>query len=86
MNINTSPLSSTTSTPMKNNVSFLPDQSPTSDYVDDSSISTPESSTYSAVNSPTPRGHNYPTGNQVKNFKEKSRLICHNTLYNFPPE
>ncbi|CAH1183808.1 unnamed protein product [Ceutorhynchus assimilis] len=66
MNINTSPLNSSNSTPIKTSVQFLPDQSPTSDYVDDSSIGTPESSTYSAVNSPTPRGHNnnYPTGNQ----------------------
>ncbi|XP_050315295.1 forkhead box protein N3-like isoform X2 [Anthonomus grandis grandis] len=67
MNINTSPLNSTTSTPIKSTLSFLPDQSPTSDYVDDSSISTPESSTYSAINSPTPRGQNYYSGNQSNN-------------------
>ncbi|KAH0999007.1 hypothetical protein HUJ04_003253 [Dendroctonus ponderosae] len=64
MNINASPVSNSTSTPVKSTVSFLPDQSPTSDYVDDSSISTPESSTYSAVNSPTPRGQAFAATNQ----------------------
>ncbi|KAF7278613.1 uncharacterized protein LOC143191359 isoform X2 [Rhynchophorus ferrugineus] len=71
MNINTSPISSTNSTPIKNTVAYLPDQSPTSDYIDDSSISTPESSTYSSVNSPTPR--TYVSGTQVNNNGQNGR-------------
>lgn len=73
MNINTSPINSTTSTPVKSTVTFLPDQSPTSDYVDDSSISTPESSTYSAVNSPTPRGSTNGNQQQQSNSSHSPR-------------
>ncbi|XP_030767152.1 forkhead box protein N3-like [Sitophilus oryzae] len=82
MNINTSPISSSNSTPIKNSVLFLPDQSPTSDYVDDSSISTPESSTYSAVNSPTPRsnGNGNGNGSQVTNSR-----YSHNVRYTNKP-
>ncbi|KAL1489872.1 hypothetical protein ABEB36_013800 [Hypothenemus hampei] len=75
MNINTSPLGSISSTPIKNHMSILADQSPTSDYVDDSSISTPESSTCSTVNSPTPRVNNHVT---ITNQTNGSR---NNTAY-----
>lgn len=53
--INPSPSSSVQSTPIKlyNNNHILSDQSPTSDYIDDSSISAAESSS-SSLNSPIP--------------------------------
>ncbi|XP_066254597.1 forkhead box protein N2-like isoform X2 [Euwallacea similis] len=73
MNINASPPSSTTSTPVKNNVSFLPDQSPTSDYVDDSSVGTPESSTCTVVNSPTPK--TTPNSNHQSSSNQSMRSL-----------
>lgn len=63
---NPSPLSSTQTTPIKffqNNNHLLSDQSPTSDYIDDSSVSAPESSN-SSLNSPTP--HQNQNGTQRK--------------------
>lgn len=58
MNINPSPLNSVNSTPVKYSNSLLSDQLPTSDYVDDSSISAADSSS-SSLNSPVP--YNGPT-------------------------
>lgn len=53
--VNPSPSNSVNSTPIKymNNNHILSDNSPTSDYVDDSSVSTAESSN-SSLNSPVP--------------------------------
>lgn len=69
MNINPSPSNSTNSTPIKyhniNNNNILLDQSPTSDYVDDSSVSAAESSS-SSINSPTPY-QNYTNGTNQRN-------------------
>ncbi|KYB27821.1 forkhead box protein N3 isoform X1 [Tribolium castaneum] len=53
MNINPSPSNSVNSTPVKYSNSLLSDQFPTSDYVDDSSISAADSSS-SSLNSPVP--------------------------------
>ncbi|XP_044748326.1 forkhead box protein N2-like [Coccinella septempunctata] len=67
MNINPSPSNSTNSTPKQYYAlsHILPDQSPTSDYVEDSSISPGESSN-SSLNSSFPTCHNY-QNNQQKN-------------------
>ncbi|XP_060532398.1 forkhead box protein N3-like isoform X2 [Cylas formicarius] len=84
MNINTSPLNSTNSTPIKNGTSVLSDLSPTSDYVDESSISTPESSTCSSVNSSSPGYHQTQSktanGSYNQNGSQRSRHP-HNVPY-----
>lgn len=58
MNINPSPSNSVNSTPVKGSNSLLMDSFPTSDYVDESSISAADSSS-SSLNSPIPyQNHN----------------------------
>lgn len=62
--VNPSPSNSINSTPIKYNNHLLSDQSPTSDYVDDSSVSTAESSN-SSLNSPIPN-HQQSTSHRNK--------------------
>jgi forkhead box protein N len=83
MNINPSPSNSVNSTPVKYSNSLLSDQLPTSDYVDDSSISAADSSS-SSLNSPVP----YPSHNVTSQRNKHPHNVPYDPLVhtnNKPP-
>lgn len=73
--VSQSPSNSVQTTPNKWNATtngILSDQSPTSDYVDDSSISAADSSS-SSLNSPIPQTHTLPTPLQQQQMKQQAQ-------------